>query len=136
MTAQIDNPKLTITLTGRRPITITKDTWPILASAEEKEHDGQVECQANKISKWKLIVRQHEDGRTIVYGIYTYDSNWQNARCFGVRGGELIPNGDATPEAIQRIGKWMSEQEQPEEDKGRWQTIINDCIADLPAEEV
>src|SRR5216684_1858168 len=88
---------LTITLTGRAPVTVDKAEWPIIASS--KRHDGQVEVQANRT--WRLAVRQHADGRAIVYGVY--DTNWQGAH--GKRGGELLAAGDDIPAAIARVAE-------------------------------
>ena len=136
MTAPQDNPYLTITLTDRPPVKIKKEDWPIVAEASDKAWDNQYEFQANCISKWALRVREHGDGRAIVYAIYSYDSHYRNARTYQVRGGELLTDSSALAEAIRRVGEWASRQEQNEGGAGRWQTIINECIADLPAVDI
>lgn len=136
---------LTITLTGRPPVKIDKDAWPIIASATDKNWDNQYESQANRTAQWKLIVRQNKDGRTLVYAIYSYSSQWQDESDVSLRGGELVPASaadtydlDEVLGAIQRVG---------EEIEGRfpkgllWGTgvfprLIHECIARLPAEEI
>jgi hypothetical protein len=142
MTAQKDNPYLTITLTDRRPVKIRKEEWPIIAEAEDFRHDGQVECQAGR--KWmsNMKVRQHEDGRTIVYAVADYDTIVQNESCFGARGGEMltveIGNTQPIVDAIKRVGQRMISR-LPEAYYGEresWDQVINGCIADLPAEEL
>lgn len=120
-----ENPKLTVTLTGRAPVTITKADWPVIASADG--HDGREhECQANR--RWWLKVRQHEDGRAIVYGVYT--SQYQGAR--DKRGGELLDtNAPGTGElpdiaaAILRVAATVDAED-----------IADECIADLPATDL
>jgi hypothetical protein len=123
---------LTITLTGRAPIKIDTDEWPILASA--KWHDGQVECQANRTRK--LIVREHQDGRVVVYGIY--DTQWQSES--GRRRGEYladcrddlnspIVNGDRAQKIVDAIHKVS-------EDLDFNIDLAEECIADLPAEDI
>jgi hypothetical protein len=122
----------TITLTSRPPVKIQDDQWPLIAHAYW--HDGVVECQANR--KGWLKVRQHADGRIIVYG--GYDSNWPKEP--NLRGGEiLIPPGDGplTPDdgrvvddrvlaaAIHRVAASV-----------RCAEIAEHCIADLPAEVI
>ena len=94
------NEKLTITLTGRSPVKINKDEWPIVASAEDKQFDGQYEFQANRHASWKLLVRQHNDGRTIVYAIHSYSSQFQGEGGRGLRGGELLTVSGASEEEI------------------------------------
>jgi hypothetical protein len=148
MTAQKDNPHLTITLTGRNPVKIKKDDWPIIADAEDYWYDGQVEFQANRRKKCKLVVRQHADGRTLVYGIYTYQTNFQSERGYDVRGGELLTVDGVSSEnvgdckviagAIQRVGQWMIEHlpSDRQDDDEAFDRVIHDCIADLPAEEL
>ncbi len=142
-----ENPKLTITLTGRPPVKITKEEWPVIASADEKEYDNQYEFQANRTATWKLIVRQHNDGRTIVYAIHSYSSQFQGESGRDLRGGEMITVADVTPEcvgdtapvveAIQRVAEEI-EARMPE---GQWSTgvfprLAHECTADLPAVEI
>jgi hypothetical protein len=107
--------KLTVTLTGRAPVTIIKDDWPIIASA--KDWDNQHECQANRT--WRLTVRQHEDGRSLIYGVY--ETQWQNES--GRRGGELLDVGADIPAAIYRVAEYL----------GFDRNLADQCIADLPA---
>jgi hypothetical protein len=129
---------LTITLTGRAPVRIVKEDWPIIASSEDKDYDNQYEFQANRISRWTLTVRQHSDGRVIVRGIYSYASQLQNSRNYDVRGGELLPSDTdlSLSEAITRVGAWMAKQAHYGEDAERWTDLIRDCIGDLPPEEI
>ncbi len=142
-----ENPKLTITLTGRPPVSIVKEAWPIVASGEDKEWDNQYEFQANRTAKWKLIVRQHGDGRTIVYAIHTYGSQYQGESARDIRGGELLTVtgadaeriGDTGPivEAISRVAREI-EDRMPE---GQWSTgvfprLAHECIGNLPATEL
>lgn len=131
--------KRTITLTGRPPVSINEDTWPLLASAKDEEHDGQVRCQANRISKWFVGVRQHEDGRAIVYAVYDYSTNWQGARDFHAANGQLLPAGCTNKqicEAIEYVCQLMETAESYGEDGQRWPTLAAECIADMPAEDI
>ena len=107
--------ELTIMLTDRQPVRITKDDWPIIASA--RDWDNEHEFQANR--KWKLFVRQHEDGRCIVYGIY--DTQWQ--RESDRRHGVLIDSIDDAPSSIKSVAESIGADE----------TLADNCIADLPA---
>lgn len=116
--------KRTITMTGRPPVSIVENDWPIIASA--KWHDGKVESQANR-SSW-LKVRQHADGRTLVYG--GYDNSWQHER--DLRAGELlIPDDGRTVDgaqlaaAIRRVAAAVKAEE-----------IADDCIGDLPPDDI
>lgn len=129
--------KIKVTLTGRRPVNIDPEAWPVIASATDKDFDNQYEFQANRISKWKLIVRQHKGGCALVYGIYSYDSQWQNARCYDVRGGQKLPIGADLARAIGEVASWMEsalEDERPA-DAARFRLLGNECVGDLPAED-
>jgi ASC-1-like (ASCH) protein len=116
--------KLTITLTDRRPVTVDVDVWPVIAKA--KDWDNQHESQANRT--WMLTVRQcHTDGgdagdRCIVYGVY--DTAWQNES--GKRGGEIVDTLDEVPAAVKRVAKYLGFEER----------LADECIADLPADEI
>ena len=130
------NEQLTVTLTGRRPVKIEKNDWPVLAAATDKEIDNQYEFQANSISKWALRVRQHDDGRAIVYAVYSYSSVFQGERNYSVRGGEMVGADSDLPAMIRRVGEWAAAQEHSGDDAARWAALIRECIADLPAEEL
>jgi len=110
--------ELTITLTGRAPVRVRKADWPIIASAEW--HDGQVRAEASRI--WRLTVRQHADGRTIVYGVYSTVLRGERDR----RGGELLLPGEDIPAAAHRVAEHL----------GFDPRLAEEVIADLPAEQI
>lgn len=144
---ETDNSKLTITLTDARPVTITKELWPVVAEASWKDHDNQYESQANrKWSAW-LKVRQHADGRTLVYGGYSYSTQYQGESDESFRDGERVtPSAEDYPEtargnywlgepiiaALKRVGATLQERSGSE----HFADLIAECIADLPAEEL
>jgi len=119
---------LTITMTNRPPVKIDKDKWPVIASS--KSFQGEHEFQANW--KKKLTVRQHADGRTIIYGVY--ESSYRDSR--DRRAGEMVQSdgttadlvGDTAPiiEAIIRVAGYLEFDRQ----------LADECIADLPAVEI
>ena len=116
------NEFLTITLTDRAPVRIKTAEWGIIARA--KAWDNQYESQANRT--WRLTVREHWDGRVIVYGVR--DSVWPGEGAS--RAGELVPARDVPgydhlAEAIHRVAQ----------DCG-CERIAAECIADLPATEL
>ena len=112
------NEHLTITLTGRAPVRIRKADWPIVAKAAH--WDGEIEAQANRHAQ--LIVRQHADGRAVVYGIYT--TLWQGER--DRRGGQLLQAGADLVSAIYAVAQAMEFDED----------LAQRTIADLPAVEI
>ena len=129
----------TITLTDRPPVKISEDNWPLIANASDEDHDGQVRCQANCVSEWDIRVRQHADGRAIVYATYNYNSNWHGARGYSAKHGVLLPrecSRDEICRAIKDVASRMAECEHDGDDARRWPTLADDCIADLPAEEL
>lgn len=116
--------KIKITMSERRPITIVKADWPIIARADW--HDGQVECQANNIRR--IVVREHADGRRIVYGFQQAGNGGQYAGTRNPEAGFLLAAGadeDETIRALRRVGGVIV-------DDG----LAEECIADLPAEEI
>jgi hypothetical protein len=112
-------PKVrTVTLTGKPPVRVREDLWPVIASA--RRHDGQVECQANHL--WHLTVRQHEDGRTLVYGSETSGPGGAYRGYEEARAGELLDAGADVASAIIRVGT----------DARCSQAMQDECIGDLP----
>lgn len=108
----------TITLTDRPPVRISESAWPVIARS--RDHDGEVEVQANR--RYYLTVRKHADGRTIVYGSYTS----QFAHEPDLSAGELLDEGADVARAIRRVGERVTCAS----------AMIDDCIADLPAEDL
>lgn len=107
----------TITLTDRPPVRIDEGQWPIVARA--KTWDNRHECQANRT--WQLYVRQHEDGRAIVYGVYS--SQHEGAR--DLYAGQLVDAGGDIPATIRLVAQACD-----------CEGIAQECIADLPAEDL
>jgi hypothetical protein len=129
----------TITLTGRRPVKIEGSDWPLIASASDKEYDNEHEFQANQISKWFVGVRQHDDCRAIVYASYSYTSNWANARGYAAKRGVLLPAGSSDDDinlAIREVCNDIASAEHCGDDASRWDGLMHECVADMPAESL
>ena len=128
----------TITLTHRRPVKIDEEEWPILASASDDGHDGQYACQANR--KWwsSIHVRQHADGRTLIYGRYKYSSSCQGDTDVEVRGGVLLHDGMATDNAIIAAVRDLATDLDVRCDACRvnMRELAHECIADLEPEAI
>lgn len=134
MQTQTEPKKRIITLTDRPPVRIIEADWPVIASATYRAHDGQIECQANRRWDGAIRVRQHADGRAIIYATASYDSQWQGERGYSLRGGEILQAGSDLAAAISRVHASL---EDAGVDTGRgWDALAAECIADLPAEDL
>lgn len=109
-----------ITLTGRAPIRIIEDDWPVIA----RSHDYEGEHSFQSFRHWWLTVRRHDDGRMIVYGVH--DTSFATEYCLA--DGEMLDavDSDDVAAAIQRVGQAI----------GASDAAIASCVADLPAEDV
>lgn len=124
----------TITLTGRAPVKIRDDQWPAIAEASGDSYGGndygrrQQALHQGECDKYTLKVRQHEDGRALVYGILDAAIAAWGAPAGGedFRGGELLEQGADIATAIRRVGESCNLPD----------SVIRDCIANLPAEEL
>jgi len=110
MTLEIDDEIITIVLTGRRPVKIRDRDWPCIAQA------GQTWAE------WIgfLQVRQHADGRTIVY------ARWHNRHA-----GDLLGPREDVVAAIKRVHARIVVDD---DYVTIWHDLLDKCIADLPAE--
>jgi hypothetical protein len=140
----------TITLTGRPPVRICEAEWPICASAEG--HSGRSDGREDECDEYSIRVRQHADGRTLVYGVLSAAiKEWgQPAGGESHRGGVLLaaPSADAPGrwdwegtigDAPVTIVIWPAISEairQIGEECGIPDATIRACIADLPAEDI
>ena len=125
--------KRTITLSGRPPVKIVEEDWPEIAVGSRKDWDGQYDFQANRTWKDFIRVRQHEDGRAIVYGVSDYDTLFQGEKGYCYKAGKLLTPGEDIPSAIYTVANHLAELGGPEIELNR---IAEECIADLPAEEI
>lgn len=120
----------TITLTGRAPVEIIEDDWPTLALATGDSYSGsdygrhQQALGQGELDRYTLAVRQHADGRSIVYGVLSASPAWTGTEDY--RGGVLLAAGAELAPAIRQVG----------EECGLPASVIRACIADLPAETI
>jgi hypothetical protein len=121
---------ITITMSERRPLKIDSEEWPVVAEASR--HSGAVKSQANQ--EWFIKVRQHADGRRLVYGRLQPGDGGVPAGWRGAAGGFLVeasergkdnPNEDETVRAIRRVAGIVDDD-----------ALADECIGDLPAEEI
>lgn len=132
-TSQIRKQR-TITLTDARPVKIYEDDWDVIAQASS--HNGEHESQANYL--WSIRVREHADGRRLVYGVLRSGNGGVAIGWRGWAGGRLIPptaqkaqdgthmpDDEATIAAIKECAAGVG-------DDGMGDAVI----ADLPAQEI
>jgi hypothetical protein len=119
--------RITVTMSELRPLSIIESDWPVIASAEW--FNGEHECQANTIRR--IRVREHADGRRLVYGFTRAGNGGQHAGARNPSGGFLIdpcpratPDDEETIRAIRRVGGILGDDD-----------LAAECIADMPAEE-
>lgn len=142
-----EQPKYrTVTLTGRPPVRIREDAWPIVGRGDWDHHDGVVECQANRTWEARIRVRQHADGRALVYGVYEYSTDWRHepnirAACGTLleaggdeAGGDIVSAacgaGGDIPAAIRAVAAELAERGL---DASRARDLADECVASLPA---
>jgi len=130
--------KRTITITGRPPVSIAEANWPVLASAREKDYDNEHEFQANRTEVVAINVRQHTDGRALVYATAKYSTAWQSERDDSQREGVYLDTTETSIEAIcSAIGEVCDMMRAPRYlPADVWERLAAECIADLPAEEL
>ena len=129
----METKKRTITLTDRAPVKIQEEEWPIIAHGHHKDFDGQYEFQSNRTTELNIRVRRHEDGRVIVYGVYSYSTNWQGENGHTARTGYVIDDRETLIESIKQVG---SDLETRGVDNEVVRIVVDACIADLPAEDL
>ena len=123
----VQQERFVITLTDHAPVRISKDKWPVLSSVNETLYSDDPDPSSNdkvKSGVVRLIVRQHQDGRAIVYGVHENDDPLGNDDfSYNRRGGELLPSASDLPATIKRVGTSLGINEE----------LIQACIAGHPA---
>lgn len=120
----------TITLTGRAPVKIAEDAWPVIAWATGDSWSGNDHARHDQaaaqgeLDEYSIRVRQHADGRAIVYAVLDAATAWTHSESY--KGGVLLGAGDDIAAAIRAVG----------EECGIPDAVIRACIADLPPVEL
>jgi hypothetical protein len=137
-TTMTTTDKIKITMSERRPLSVDKKEWPLIARADW--YDGHIKCQANTVRTIRVL--QHADGRRIVYGVQEAGNGGQFAGTRNHEGGFLVPaseefatagdgplshapDEEETVRAIRRVGGIVGDAE-----------LADECIASLPAESI
>lgn len=124
----------TITLTDRRPVKIEDEHWPIVAKGTGDTYSGhdygryQQALAQGECDRYAVRVRQHADGRALVYAVVdAADVAW-HAPAGGIdhRGGVLLEPGADIPAAVLAVC----------ERAGIPRHVADECIAELPAEDL
>lgn len=122
--------KIKITLSDRRPVTIVEADWPIIAEAEQ--YPGQYSFQA--FDGAFLKVREHADGRRIVYGYDGDGDGGGRPTAKDVWAGYLVPadaDENETIRAIRRVAGVLAANGRAADD-----SIGDAVIAALPTVEL
>lgn len=130
-----EDKKRTITLTDRPPVRITDAEWPTLASGTFEWHDNQYRFQANRTRDIFVKVRQHADGRVLVYAGYDTSSAWQGETGDRHRTGELLEAGGDIIAALHRVADELATRALGAH-ANEIRDCMNECIADLPAQDI
>lgn len=104
-----------------------------MATTLMRHWDNQYEFQANRIWNDSIRVRQHSDGRAIVYGVSQHSTQFQNENGYQYKAGKLLAAEDDIPAAIHGVADQLTDLGAPADVMFR---LAEECIADLPAEEI
>lgn len=127
MTTSSPKPKTrTITLTDRPPVRVNEADWPLVASATGDSWGTSGDyCRHEQAHS--LRVRRHEDGRALVYGVLDAAGPWTGSE--SRKGGVLLEAGSSAAELVSAIREVGADVGIPE-------SLIRECVADLPAEQL
>jgi hypothetical protein len=117
----------TITLTDRAPVAIVEADWPELAA-------GRYSFDRESLTTVAIRVRQHADGRTLVYGT----DHRTGPDGYTSRAGRLLDARESTPESLAAtiilVGQDLCAMAGSE--CADIQRAVRACLADLPAERI
>jgi len=120
--------KMKIELTGRRPVQIVKSEWPVIARGSGDSYGGndcarhQQALLQGELDEYCIAVRQHADGRSIVYG--SLSAGWSGNQSW-TAGYLLDPDADI-PKHIYEVASVCDIPS----------IVAHECITNLPAEDL
>lgn len=138
--ANVDKTRI-ITLTDQPPVSIKESEWPIISNGLYfKATNDQPHLALTE--KVDIRVRRHDDGRTLVYGIYRYEHPYftkESENDVNIRAGYLLKDGEDVVEAINSVGIALTDlwlEEGYKERKAKIFTAVRECIENLPTTEI
>jgi hypothetical protein len=130
---QNDGPRTRIiTLSDRPPVRIRDDEWPVIGEAFADSYKGndyarhQQAAAQGELDTYTIKVRQHADGRCLVYAVLKGATAWTGTK--PMKAGRLVAQA-ATQHLADIIREVGSEADIPDD-------VIQTCIGSLPAEEL
>ena len=112
---------ITIPLSDRAPVRINRAAWPVIADADW--HSGEHSFQANEVAA--VRVRQHADGRVIVYGYCEAGPGGMALDYRATRAGYLSRDDHDIATTIRAVADAIG-----------LPFLAAECIADLPPEDL
>lgn len=126
--------RVTIALSEERPVRIDPEEWPVISTADW--YSGQYDCQSFD-AVW-IKVRQHDDGRMLVYG-YAGDGRGggRPGRRTVTAGYQVSADAEETAivRAVRRVAGVLATAEHCAGDE-ECDRMAGEVIAGLPAQEM
>lgn len=115
--------RIKVALSDEAPVSINPEEWPIVAEAS-RWSGGGAECQANE-TLW-LKVREHADGRRIIYGRRDSGPGGMPIGYRGAHAGFVLAadEQDRTARTVRRVDGVIGGE------------LADECIAALPARDL
>jgi hypothetical protein len=128
----------TITLTGRPPVRVSDDNWPVIAFGTSEYYNSEYREDATRDYDAWISVRQHDDGRAVVYGTFVFRTKYRNEDDVVINAGNTVAPGQNIAQAISRVGFDIRDRLRREnEDSLRViREAVDECIADLPPDDL
>ena len=116
------------------PILIDSLQWPIVAKGARSACDNQYEFQAFRRWKASITVRQHTDGRAIVYGHYEFSTQYPMEEDCDLRDGVHCSAGADIPLVIRQVAQALeTDAAASEQEHGDIiAKAMRDCLANMP----
>lgn len=131
--------KIKIKLSNRLPVLVDPNEWELIACAEHNDRHGtQIGNEPTREDNWFIKVRQKEN-RYIVYGEYSYDTAYNPEECITLFAGKIVESPDFVIGTIQYVGLDLVDRLSEigkEMESQVFHRLIQECISELPAEEI
>jgi hypothetical protein len=121
-----------IVLSGGAPVQISQAEWPLIAEAKtplvyDPFNPNEWAVGTQPYGYERLAVRQHHDGKAVVFGLLRYKEAWASQfNIFNPRGGEVVSAGTDLAAALKRVGGALGLQGE----------TIRACVNALPAQDL